>query len=130
MEGPASFLWRRRGEGRAHRRPLGAALAPPPAPEARGRLPGERPRHGVVGAILWVLRTGGPWRDLPAEAGVPCRTAASRFYRWTAAGEWQKVLAELQREAEKRGGLDRYPRHFVDGSSVRATHSMDSITVR
>ena len=96
-----------------------ARLSPllPPQKPAVGRP--AKDHRTVVGAILWVLRTGAPWRDLPAEAGVPWRTAASRFYRWTASGVWQKVLAELHREAEKSDGLDR-SKHFVDGSSVRA----------
>lgn len=70
-------------------------------------------------AILWVLRTGAPWRDLPADAGVPWATAVSRFYRWTASGVWKRVLAELQRDADGRGALDR-KEVFVDASSVRA----------
>ena len=90
-------------------------------------LPPQRPVRGrpakdhrvVVNAILWPLRTGAPWRDLPADAGVCWKTAASRFYRWTASGVWQKVLDELQEDADGRGDLDR-SRHFVDGSSVRA----------
>lgn len=90
-------------------------------------LPPQRPMRGrpakdhrvIVNAILWVLRTGAPWRDLPADAGVCWKTAASRFYRWTASGVWRKVLDALQEDADGRGNLDR-SRHFVDGSSVRA----------
>lgn len=90
-------------------------------------LPAQRPARGrpakdhrtVVNAILWVLRTGAPWRDLPTDAGVCWKTAASRFYRWTASGVWQKVLGELQKDADEHGNLD-WSRHFVDGSSVRA----------
>lgn len=90
-------------------------------------LPPQRPVRGrpakdhrvVVNAILWVLRTGAPWRDLLADAGVCWKTAASRFYRWTASGVWQRVLAELQRAADEHGGID-WSMHFVDGSSVRA----------
>jgi transposase len=58
-----------------------AKLAPP--------LPPQRPRMGrppkdhrlIVEAIVWLDRTGAPWRDLPAEYG-PWVTVASRFYRW------------------------------------------------
>lgn len=73
----------------------------------------------MVEAILWVARTGAPWRDLPVDAGVRWKTAASRFYRWTASGVWQKALAELQRDARERGDIDR-SKHFVDGTVVRA----------
>lgn len=90
-------------------------------------LPPQKPPRGrpaidhriVVNAILWVLRTGAPWRDLPADAGVCWKTASSRFYRWTASGVWQKILDELQKDADQEGHID-WSKHFVDGSSVRA----------
>jgi transposase len=62
---------------------------------------------------------GAPWRDLPADAGVCWKTAASRFYRWNASDIWQKILAELQRDADQDGEID-WSKHFVDGSSIRA----------
>nr|MBA2617701.1 IS5 family transposase [Rubrobacter sp.] len=91
-------------------------LLPPQRP-ARGRP--AKDHRTVVNAILWVLRTGAPWRDLPTDAGVCWKTAASRFYRWIASGVWQKVLGELQGDADESGDLD-WSKHFVDGSSVRA----------
>jgi hypothetical protein len=62
-------------------------------------LPPQRPRTGrpagdhriVLSGILWVLRTGAPWRDLPEYFGS-WSTAYSRFRRWTQAGVWQRVL--------------------------------------
>lgn len=89
----------------------------PPQKPVRGRP--ARDHRAVVEAILWIARTGAPWRDLPAEAGVPWKTAWSRFSRWAASGVWQKILAELQRDAEECGDLDR-SKHFVDGAVVRA----------
>ena len=89
-------------------------------------LPPARPRTGrpnkdhrlVVEAILWRLRTGAPWRDLPAEFG-PWQSAYSRLRRWQAAGVWDRVLAELRRQADADGRLD-WVRHFVDSTVVRA----------
>ncbi len=89
-------------------------------------LPPARPRTGrpnkdhrlVVEAILWRLRTGAPWRDLPPEFG-PWQSAYSRLRRWQAAGVWDRVLAELRRQADADGRLDRV-RHFVDSTVVRA----------
>jgi transposase len=72
----------------------------------------------VLSAILWVLRTGAPWRDLPERFG-PWSTAWNRFRRWTAAGVWARVLAVLQRAADRAGRLD-WTTHFVDGTVVRA----------
>lgn len=92
----------------------------------RPLLPPERPARGrpnhshrrILNGILWIIRTGAPWRDLP-----PCygkwQTVSSRFYRWRAAGVWQRVLAALQRQADAQGALD-WDKHFVDGTVVRA----------
>ena len=89
-------------------------------------LPPQRPRMGrppkdhrlIVEAIVWLDRTGVPWRDLPGKFG-PWATVASRFYRWRRQGVWDRVLQALQADADARGELD-WLLHFVDGSVVRA----------
>jgi transposase len=89
-------------------------------------LPPQRPKTGrpakdhrkVVEAILWIDRTGAPWRDLPQEFG-PWQSIATRFYRWVEDGVWDHVLAELQRQADASGDLD-WELHHVDGTSIRA----------
>lgn len=91
----------------------------PLLPPQRRRM--GRPAHDhrrILSGILWVLRTGAPWRDLPERFG-PWSTVWSRFRRWTAEGVWQGVLAELQRAGEAEGRLD-WSTHFVDGTIVRA----------
>ena len=88
--------------------------------------PPERPRTGrpnddhrrIVNGILWALRTGARWRDLPARYG-PAGTVSSRFYRWREAGVWDRALAALQAEADARGEVDR-DLHFVDATIIRA----------
>ena len=72
----------------------------------------------VINGILWVLRTGAPWRDLPEIYG-PWRTAASRFYRWRKQGLWDRFLAAAQQEADAAGQID-WEVHYVDGTNVRA----------
>jgi transposase len=89
-------------------------------------LPSEKPNTGrpskdlrrVVNGILWILRTGAPWRDLPERYG-PWTTVSNRFYRWRRAGIWDRVLSELQREADILGEIDWTVR-FVDSTMVRA----------
>lgn len=58
---------------------------------------GNRGRRGLdnrlfLNAVLWKLRTGCPWRDLP-----PCyghwKSVSNRFYRWRDANMWEKLLA-------------------------------------
>lgn len=72
----------------------------------------------VINGILWVLRTGAPWRDVPVRYGS-WSTVASRFYRWRAAGIWQRIWAQLQREADQHGAID-WEVHLLDGMVVRA----------
>ena len=70
----------------------------------------------IINGILWVLRTGAPWRDLPEQYG-PWRIVASRFYRWRKQGLWERILAEVQRETDAAGGVE-WELHFIDGTSV------------
>lgn len=72
----------------------------------------------VINAILWRLKTGAPWRDLPERYG-PWQTVYSRFRRWQRAGVWERVLAALQADGNGRRELD-WTLHFIDGTTVRA----------
>src|SRR5436190_13037579 len=72
----------------------------------------------VLNGILWIDRTGAPWRDLPEHYG-PWQTIASRFYRWREAGIWDRILAAVQQLAEAEGRID-WEVHYVDGTIVRA----------
>jgi transposase len=90
-------------------------LLPPRKPKT-GRTNNDHRR--VVNGILWVLRTGAPWEDMPRRYGKH-KTASSRYYRWIKAGIWQRVFADLQAQADQDGELD-WTIHFVDSTVVRA----------
>src|SRR3712207_5861206 len=45
----------------------------------------------VLNGIFWILRSGAPWRDLPAHYG-PYTTCYNRFSRWRKAGIWDTIL--------------------------------------
>ncbi len=90
-------------------------LLPPQKPPVGRPAPDHR---RILEGIRWILRTGAPWRDLPACYG-PSGTVSSRFYRWRQAGVWDRLLAEFQRPADVAGELD-WNEHFVDGTVVRA----------
>ncbi len=99
-----------------------ARLAPLLPPQ---RLPkgskGGKPfvdHRRVINGLLWLDRTGAPWRDIPARYG-PWSTIASRFYRWRAQGRWQRILDTLQQDAEAQGRLD-WETPYVDGTVIRA----------
>ena len=77
-------------------------LLPPPKPR-RFRFPGRKPldNRKVLTGILFVLRTGIRWEDLPQELGCGSGTTCWRRLRdWQAAGVWQRshelLLSELQ----------------------------------
>ena len=48
----------------------------------------------VLNGIFWVLRSGAPWRDLPAIYG-PRTTCYNRFVRWRRAGVWESIMRTL-----------------------------------
>jgi transposase len=89
-------------------------------------LPAQKPNTGrpahdhrtILNGILWILRTGAPWRDLPERYG-PWQTVASRFYRWQRAGIWQRIFDALKQQADAVGQLN-WLLHFVDGTVIRA----------
>lgn len=89
-------------------------------------LPPQKPHTGrpaldhrqVMNGILWVLRTGSPWRDLPERYGK-WTTIYSRFQRWRKQGVWDRILAKLQTIKSRDKQID-WEIHLVDGSVVRA----------
>lgn len=88
----------------------------PPVKPARGRP--NKPHRRIINAILWVLRTGAPWRDLPRSYG-PWSTVYSRFRRWRILGIWAAILQRL-RELMHRQGLIDWSTHHIDGTVIRA----------
>ena len=65
------------------------------APHCLGK-PGDAGRRGTdnrlfVEAVLWIVRTGSPWRDLPEEFGK-WNTVFKRFRDWVKADIWQKLF--------------------------------------
>ena len=63
-------------------------------------------------AVLYRVRTGVPWRDLPERFG-PWKSVYNRFANWAAKDHWARIFRELQLEVDKTGSI-------VDGSVVRA----------
>ena len=92
-------------------------LPPHKQQSAKGGRPAKDHRT-IVNGILWIDKTGAPWRDLPERYG-PWQTVATRFYRWTKQGIWEKVLAAVQKDADVNGHLE-WEIHFVDSSVIRA----------
>lgn len=71
--------------------------------------------------ILWRLRTGAPWRDLPERYG-PWQTVYHRFNAMRRGGSIDRILERLQMRLNTQGLLD--PELFcVDGTVVRASRA-------
>lgn len=89
-------------------------------------LPAQQPKTGrpaedhrrLLNGMLWILRTGAPWADLPARYG-PSGTVSSRFYRWRQSGVFGRVLKRLHARADARSEID-WDLHVVDATIVRA----------
>ena len=56
----------------------------------------------VMEAILWKLRTGAPWRDVPEEM-CPWKTAYNRFNRWAAKGLWAEFFLSYEAKLIRNG---------------------------
>lgn len=71
----------------------------------------------VVNGVLYRVRTGVQWRDLPERYG-PWLTVYKRHRRWSADGTWQRLLTRLQAEEDAAGRVDWNV--AVDSTSIRA----------
>ncbi len=88
-------------------------------------LPSRKPKRGgrwrdhrqVINGILYRVRTGCPWRDVPDRYG-PWKTLYKRFSRWEEDGTWERLEKSLQAQADVAGELD-WSGH-VDSTIVRA----------
>lgn len=75
----------------------------------------------VVNAILYVLKTGCQWRQLPRE--FPAWTAVYYyFYRWTQDGTWERLNHTLRSRLRQKGGRHKHPTGAcLDSQSVKGT---------
>src|ERR1700693_382166 len=79
--------------------------------------PGDPGRSGrdnrlFVDAIVWMGRTGAPWRDLPTIFG-DWNSVWRRFRRWAIAGVWDRILAALADDPD-------FESIIIDGTIIRA----------
>jgi transposase len=92
-------------------------------PEYEASPDGGRPptdARTVLTAVLFVLKTGIGWKDLPTEAfGVSYKTCLRRIAQWTSQGIWQRMHELLLAKLRKANALD-WSRVLVDCSLVKA----------
>ena len=95
----------------------------PPQPAS-----GRRRRHDrqVLNAILYVMRTGCRWCDLPHDLGDDS-TAHRWFLRWMEDGVWEKIWFALLTSLDERQKLD-WAIALLDGSFVPAKKGARTLT--
>jgi transposase len=93
--------------------PEGYWLAFKPQMEMLARFGRKTNLRLFLEAVLWILRTGCPWRDLHVRFG-PWNTMYRRFRRWALSGRWCTLQQRLQRELCEVSTL------LVDSTAVRA----------
>ena len=100
-------------------------LLPAPGSTAgRGGRPEKHCRRVIVDAILYIVRGGIAWRQLPVEF-PPAGTVYAVFARWARSGAWQRILDALRDRLRVRAGRDRCPTAaIIDSQTVPAADTV------
>lgn len=93
-------------------------LLPPEPPKPKGGRPRADDRACLVG-IVFVLRTGCGWNDIPAEMAPSGPTCWRRFRDWTGVGLWPCLWRIILRHLGKNDRID-LSRAIIDSASFRA----------
>jgi len=80
--------------------------------DERTRGSSGRDNRMFVEAVLWIVRTGAPWRDLPEVFGN-WNSVFRRFSRWSAKGVWQRMFAAMADDPD-------FEYLILDSTTVRA----------
>ena len=75
----------------------------------------------VLNGMIWVLRSGAPWRDLPERYGN-FKSVNHRFNRWRRDGTFDRILKALQIRLDRAGKID-WDLWLVDGTNIRASRA-------
>ena len=93
----------------------------PLLPKLKRRRRGRPPKHHrqVFEGILWVLKTGARWRDLPKDFEVSPSVCWKRLRLWEEQGVWLRLWRAFLSELDEGGKLD-WQETFLDGSFASA----------
>ena len=94
------------------------ALIQPLLPAQRGRGRRRADDRRTLNGILWVLRSGARWKDLPRQYGARS-TCHRRLLEWQKCGVWGTIWLQFLGTLDRQGKLD-WSRSFLDGSFVPA----------
>jgi transposase len=93
--------------------------------ESRGkRYAGGRPRkhaqRRVVDALLYGVKTGCQWRQLPSNF-PPWKTVHEHFHVWRDSGIWERIVQQLREQGRKAGGRNATPTvAIIDAQSAKS----------
>jgi putative transposase len=87
-------------------------IAPHIIGDERSRGTSGRDNRMFVEGVLWIVRTGAPWRDLPEVFG-DWNTVYRRFSRWSRKGIWDRIFAAMSDDPD-------FEYLIVDSTIVRA----------
>ena len=101
------------------------ALIEPLLPEVKtGGRPEKHPRRAVVDAILYVVRTGCSWRQLPADF-PPWQTVYWYFVRWEQGGVTEQILPVVREQLRVQEGRNPQPSAgLIDSQSVKGADTV------
>jgi transposase len=93
-------------------------LIPPLSPEA---VYHKHERRAIVNAILYVLRSGCPWRSLPHDFPA-WGTVYDYFRKWQREGVWDRVLETLRMQVRVKAGREAQPSAgVIDSQSIKTS---------
>jgi putative transposase len=92
------------------------AIPPRPSREKGGRPPADD--RVLLNGIIYILRTGAAWRDLPKEYG-PWQTVYDRFYEWRKAKVFEQIWAAGLKQYAQEHGI-KWEWQSGDGTYVRS----------
>ncbi len=95
-----------------------APLIPNPPRRKDGRGRPRRERREVLAGVLWILRTGAQWAELPGRY-PPYQTCHRYFQQWCRDGTLKGLLHALARDLYERGKID-ISESFIDGTFAGA----------
>ena len=72
----------------------------------------SKPHREVLGGIVWIMRTGAPWRDLPKEFGS-WNSIYNKFNKWSKTGFWQFIWDRLKEDIDNQD-------NSIDASIIKA----------
>lgn len=97
--------------------------------------PGGRPRktdmRAAINALLYLLRTGCPWRYLPRDGFPPRSTVYNIFRKFQRDGAWESIWAELHMALRERLGREASPTAAIlDSQTVKSAEKGGRKTTR